>query len=208
MRRLRIRCARYRPDVVDLHNALVDGYGRVLSPAATEAALRNSLERTRQKHLVSGKELYLREETPALLTSTSTCATGERGGPGPDGPASHGGSTRLRKAKAGARSLNVRQTRTVGPQRHPSPPLALRLPVVCYYCECYSLLPVTTLCLEPIARRVATSPTARALSINAIGSPARSATRIIGSPSHPAATQRSRTSSNASARRAVRTNFA
>ena len=98
MRRLWIRCARYRPDVVDLHNALVDGYGRVLSPAATEAALRNSLERTRQKHLVSGKELYLREETPALLTSTSTCATGERGGPGPDGPASHGGSTRLRKA--------------------------------------------------------------------------------------------------------------
>lgn len=141
MRRLRIRCARYRPDVVDLHNALVDGYGRVLSPAATEAALRNSLERTRQKHLVSGKELYLREETPALLTSTSTCATGERGGPGPDGPASHGGSTRLRKAKAGARSLNVRQTRTVGPQRHPGPPLALRLPVVCYYCQCYSLLP-------------------------------------------------------------------
>ena len=48
MRKLRIRCARYRPDVVDLHDALVDGYGRVLSPAATEAqrCVRNPLERT------------------------------------------------------------------------------------------------------------------------------------------------------------------
>ena len=164
----------------------------------------------RQRHLVSGKESCLREETPALLTSTSTCATGERGGPGPDAPASHGGTTRLLKAKAGDSEPKRKADPDRWPATPPGPPTGTQAASGMLLLASASTLDfrVATLCSEPIARRVGTSPTARALSINAIGSPARSATRIIGSPSHPAATQRSRTSSNASARRAVRTSFA